>query len=85
MRMKALQSLMAGNSAAKSLGPVPSPGPGERLRTTLFVTTRARRRSRDAHRAGERLRTTLFVTTPPLQKSGGETCTPRRWGWAFSS
>ena len=34
-----LQSFVAGNSAAKSLGPVPSTGPGERLRTTLFVTT----------------------------------------------
>jgi len=32
---------------------------------------------------GDRLRTTLFFRRLALQKSGGETCTPRRVGCRF--
>jgi hypothetical protein len=39
VKRKALQSFADRNSAAKSLGPVPSAGPGARIRTALFVTT----------------------------------------------
>ena len=45
MKRKALQSFADRNSDAKSLGPVPSTAPGERLRTTLFLRRPALQKS----------------------------------------
>jgi hypothetical protein len=67
--MKALQSLMAGNSAAKSLGPVPSAAPGERLRTTLFVTTPPLQKSGGGDLHAEACGLALLSGTPAGEKS----------------
>jgi hypothetical protein len=71
MRMKALQSLMAGNSAAKSLGPVPSPGPGARLRTTLLLQRR-RCKSRAGRPARRGVWAGAFVMNSGRWKTGGD-------------
>jgi hypothetical protein len=58
---KALQSFTTGNSAAKSLGPVPSTGPGECLRTTLFLSRPALQKSGGATCARRRVGLGVFV------------------------
>jgi hypothetical protein len=51
---------------AKSLGPVPSTGPGERLRTTLFVATPPFQK-----RAGRNARSCWYTLKTSAWDSGG--------------